>query len=60
MTPEQVANCPLFLAGSGSEICDRLERQREETGISYVMIQGGDFGLVERFAEEVVAPLSGK
>jgi probable F420-dependent oxidoreductase len=60
MSPEEIASCPLFLAGSGPEICDRLERQREETGISYVMIQGGDFGLVERFAEEVVAPLSGK
>jgi len=60
MTPEQVANCPLFLAGPGSEICDRLERQREETGISYVVIQGGDFDLVERFAEEVVSPLGGK
>jgi probable F420-dependent oxidoreductase len=60
MSPEEIANCPLFLAGIGPEICDRLERQREETGISYVMIQGGDFDLVERFAEEVVAPLSGK
>jgi probable F420-dependent oxidoreductase len=60
MSPEEIANCPLFLAGTGPEICDRLERQREETGISYVMIQGGDFDLVERFAEEVVAPLSGK
>jgi hypothetical protein len=55
-----LANCPLFLAGSGTEICDRLERQREETGISYVVIQGEDFNLVEHFAEEVVAPLSGK
>jgi probable F420-dependent oxidoreductase len=60
MSEEEVANCPLFLAGSGSEICDRLERQRKETGISYVVIQGGDFDLVERFGEEVVAPLSGK
>jgi probable F420-dependent oxidoreductase len=60
MSPEEVANCPLFLAGSGSEICDRLERQREAIGISYIVIQGGDFDLVERFAEEVVTPLSGK
>lgn len=60
MSVEEVANCPLFLAGPGSELRDRLERQREETGISYVVIQGGDVGLVERFAEEVVAPLSGK
>ncbi len=60
MSPEEVANCPLFLAGSGPEICDRLERQRKEIGVSYVAIQGGDFDLVERFAEEVVAPLNGK
>ena len=60
MSAEEVANCPLFLAGSGPEICDRLERQREETGISYVVIQGGDPNLVESFAEQVVAPLSGK
>ena len=60
MSAEEVANCPIFLAGSGPEICDRLERQREEFGISYVAIQGGDFDLVERFAEEVVAPLRGK
>jgi len=60
LSPEEVANCPLFLAGSGSEIRERLERQREETGISYVVIQGSDQSLVERFAEEVVAPLTGK
>jgi probable F420-dependent oxidoreductase len=60
MSAEEVAECPLFLAGSGPEVRDRLERQREETGISYVVIQGGDFELVERFAEQVVAPLSGK
>ncbi len=60
MSAEEVANCPLFLVGSGPEICDRLEQQRKETGISYVVIQGGDFDLVEGFAEQVVAPLSGK
>jgi probable F420-dependent oxidoreductase len=60
MSAEEVANCPLFLAGTGPQICERLERQREEVGISYVAIQGGDFDLVERFAEAVVAPLSGK
>jgi probable F420-dependent oxidoreductase len=60
MSAEEVASCPLFLAGSGPEICDRLELQRQETGISYVVIQGGDVELVERFAEQVVAPLGGK
>ena len=60
MSVEEVADCPLFITGSGSEIRERLERQREQTGISYVVIQGGDFALVERFAEEVVAPLAGR
>ena len=60
MSAEEVVRCPLFLVGTGPEICDRLEQQRKETGISYVVIQGGDFDLVERFAAEVVAPLSGK
>ena len=60
MTVEQVADCPLFLTGSAAEIRDRLERQREQTGISYVVIQGGDPAVVEAFAEAVVAPLAGK
>jgi probable F420-dependent oxidoreductase len=60
MSVEEVANCPLFLVGSGPEIRDHLGQQREEIGISYVVIQGGDFDLVERFAAEVVGPLSGK
>ena len=57
MTPEQVANCPLFLTGSASEIRERLSKRREETGINYVVIQGGDHALLERFAEEIVQPL---
>jgi len=59
LTPEQVAECPLYLTGPGPQIRDRLQRQREDLGISYVVIQGRDAELLERFAEEVVAPLSG-
>ncbi len=59
MTPEQVAECPIFLTGSGAEIRDRLQKQREATGISYVVIQGDDLARVEQFAEEIVAPLAG-
>jgi probable F420-dependent oxidoreductase len=59
MTPEQVAECPIFMTGPASEIRDRLEKQREETGISYIVIQGQNWDLVEQFAESVVAPLSG-
>jgi alkanesulfonate monooxygenase SsuD/methylene tetrahydromethanopterin reductase-like flavin-dependent oxidoreductase (luciferase family) len=60
MTAAQVAGCPLFLIGSAAEIRDSLERRREQTGISYVVIQGQDRAQVERFAQEIVAPLAGK
>jgi alkanesulfonate monooxygenase SsuD/methylene tetrahydromethanopterin reductase-like flavin-dependent oxidoreductase (luciferase family) len=60
MTPEQVADCPIFLTGSAAEIRDRLEKRRERYGLSYIVIQGRDQAVVEKFAELVVAPLSGK
>jgi len=60
MTPEQVADCPLFLTGSAAEIQDRLAKRREQTGISYIVIQGADMEQVERFAAEVMAPLSAR
>jgi probable F420-dependent oxidoreductase len=60
MTAAQVADCPLFLTGPASEIRERLEKRREETGISYVVIQGRDPAVVERFAADVVAPLAGR
>jgi probable F420-dependent oxidoreductase len=60
MSVGDVAECAGFLTGSGTEICDRLQKRREETGISYVVIQGGDPANVERFAEAVVAPLAGR
>jgi len=60
MTAQQVADCPLFLTGSASEIRETLQKRREETGISYVVVQGGDQALLESFAKEIVQPLSGK
>jgi probable F420-dependent oxidoreductase len=59
MTADEVTHCPLFLTGSAQEIRDVLEKRREETGISYVVIQGDDGALLESFAENVVAPLAG-
>lgn len=59
MTEEQVAECPLFLTGSAQELRERLQRQREETGISYIVIQGGDEAVLENFAKEIVQPLAG-
>jgi alkanesulfonate monooxygenase SsuD/methylene tetrahydromethanopterin reductase-like flavin-dependent oxidoreductase (luciferase family) len=58
MSVDEVAGCPIFLTGPPSEIRDRLERQRDETGISYVTIQGGNDDTLARFADEVVGPLA--
>ncbi len=60
MSAEEVAACPLYLTGPASEIRDTLERRREDFGISYVVVQGRDSAALERFAAEVVAPLSGR
>ena len=60
MTPEQIADCPMFLTGSPSEIRDGLEKRRERYGFSYIVIQGRDHAVVESFAEKIVAPLAGK
>jgi hypothetical protein len=60
MSVEEVADCPLFLTGPADEICERIERRREQTGISYIVIQGNDLDVVEQFADGVVAKLSGR
>lgn len=62
MTEDEVADCPLFLTGPPEEIRDRLAARRDETGISYIVVQDMGAtppGVFERFAEEVVAPLTG-
>jgi len=46
--------------GSPTEIRDKLEKQRERTGISYIVIQGDDVERIERFAEAIVQPLNGR
>jgi probable F420-dependent oxidoreductase len=60
MSIEQIADCPLFLTGSAAELRDRLEHRREQTGISYIVVQGGKPEVLESFAQSVVAPLAGK
>jgi len=60
MSEAQVADCPLFLTGSPAELRERLEKRREETGISYSVVQGKDLATIEQFAEAVVEPLAGK
>ena len=60
MSADEVADCPLFLTGPAAEVRDRLEKRREETGISYVVVHGEDPDLLERFAHAVVEPLAGR
>jgi probable F420-dependent oxidoreductase len=60
MSESQIADCPIFLTGSPAEIREKLEKQREQTGVSYIVIQGDDLDRIERFSEAVVQPLSGK
>jgi probable F420-dependent oxidoreductase len=60
MDVDDVAGCPAFLTGSAAEIRDRLAQRREETGISYVVIQGERVEVVEAFAEGVVSQLAGR
>jgi probable F420-dependent oxidoreductase len=60
MTVDQVADCPIFLTGPASEIRERLAKRREETGLSYAVIQGRDRATLEAFAEGVVEPLAGR
>ena len=59
MSEEEVADCPIFLTGSAQEIRERLEKRREQTGISYVTLAATAHEAVEAFAE-VVEPLVGR
>jgi len=59
MPVDRVADCPLFLVGSGAQVRDELQARREATGVSYVVIQGQEPAQVEQFAKEVVEPLTG-
>jgi probable F420-dependent oxidoreductase len=60
LSEDQIADSPLFLVGSADEITSRLEQRREQTGISYIVVQGDDMAQLELFAEHVVAPLTGR
>jgi alkanesulfonate monooxygenase SsuD/methylene tetrahydromethanopterin reductase-like flavin-dependent oxidoreductase (luciferase family) len=60
MSQDDIAGCPLFLTGSAREIQDALQRRREKTGISHVVIQHRDMAATKQFAEAVIAPLAGK
>jgi probable F420-dependent oxidoreductase len=54
---DDIAACGLFLIGSADEIRGQLERQRMETGISYVAISELNPIVLKRFAHSVIRPL---
>jgi len=60
LSRDQIVDSPLFLVGSADEITDKLEQRREQTGISYIVVQGDDMAQLELFAEHVVVPLTGR
>jgi probable F420-dependent oxidoreductase len=60
MSQDDIVDCPLFLTGSAREIQDTLQRRREKTGISHIVVQHRDIAATRQFAEAVVAPLAGK
>ncbi|MDQ1398008.1 MAG: hypothetical protein QOG64_3267 [Acidimicrobiaceae bacterium] len=49
MSPEQVLASPHAAIGTVDQICDALERRREEFGFSYIVFSGG--------SEEAMAPV---
>lgn len=56
ITPEEALDVPVALVGSVDEICETLERRREQYGFSYWAVPGDAF---EAFAP-VVARLAGR
>ncbi|HKU40328.1 MAG TPA: TIGR03621 family F420-dependent LLM class oxidoreductase [Polyangiales bacterium] len=60
LSSDEIIGCPLFLTGSASEIRDTLQRRREQTGISHVVIQHRDLATTRQFAESIVRELAGK
>jgi probable F420-dependent oxidoreductase len=60
LTPEQVADSPLYLTGSAAEISERLQRRREACGINYIVIRELEPAALERFAAQVVEPLAAR
>jgi alkanesulfonate monooxygenase SsuD/methylene tetrahydromethanopterin reductase-like flavin-dependent oxidoreductase (luciferase family) len=54
---EDIKACGLFLTGSANEIRGQLERQRRETGISYIAISESNPIVMKEFAYSVAKPL---
>jgi probable F420-dependent oxidoreductase len=59
ITPAQMADSTLYLCGTGPEVCDRLQRWRQEIGISYLSLFDPGDEQIEYFAEQVAGRLGG-
>ncbi|MEV6338221.1 TIGR03621 family F420-dependent LLM class oxidoreductase [Nocardia vinacea] len=59
LSPEDILDAPVTLAGTVDEICDQLEERRKMYGLSYIVIQDSDQSAMQAFAP-VVERLSGR
>jgi alkanesulfonate monooxygenase SsuD/methylene tetrahydromethanopterin reductase-like flavin-dependent oxidoreductase (luciferase family) len=60
ITPAQMTDSTLYLCGTGPEVCDRLQRWRQEIGLSYLSLFDPGDDQLEYFAEQVGGRLGGQ
>ncbi|HEX4245310.1 MAG TPA: LLM class flavin-dependent oxidoreductase, partial [Acidimicrobiales bacterium] len=60
ITPAQMADSALYLCGTGHQVRDRLQRWREQTGLSYFSLFAPADEEADYLAEHVVGPLTGQ
>ncbi len=64
MTSGEMLNTSIFIAGRPKEVRDRIRRQRDQTGLNYLVLQRNeateDWDDLECLVENVVAPLTGQ
>jgi hypothetical protein len=59
-SPAHMNDSTLYLCGNRREVCERLQRWRQEIGISYVSLFDPGDEQVDYFAEHVAARLGGQ
>ena len=64
MPVREMLDTSIFLAGSPKQVRERILRQRDRTGLNYLILQRNspaeDWDEVERLVTDVVAPLTGR
>ncbi|NQU36166.1 MAG: LLM class flavin-dependent oxidoreductase [Actinobacteria bacterium] len=64
MTSSEMLETSIFLTGRPGDVRDRIRRQRDETGLNYLVLQRNetteDWGDLERLVENVIEPLTGQ